>query len=115
MAEDEQRLTKCPDCGNDVSVRAEACPKCGAPMREKVDVAGSWCPNCKQRRSTNDRPGEGFAVLLTIIGALATLAGIVYNIWLALIAFVLTIVVIAVWNRSPKRWTCLECRHVWMA
>lgn len=25
-------LAKCPDCGNAISIRAAACPKCGAPQ-----------------------------------------------------------------------------------
>lgn len=28
-------LIKCPECGNDVSTEASACPKCGFPIREK--------------------------------------------------------------------------------
>lgn len=31
-------LVVCPDCGNQVSERAQACPKCGAPIAELFDV-----------------------------------------------------------------------------
>jgi uncharacterized protein DUF4339/zinc ribbon protein len=30
-------LTKCPDCGHDVSPSASACPNCGSPIKEKLD------------------------------------------------------------------------------
>jgi hypothetical protein len=29
-------LTKCPDCGNDVSINATTCPKCGSPLKKSV-------------------------------------------------------------------------------
>jgi rRNA maturation protein Nop10 len=28
-------LTKCKECGNDVSTLAQQCPKCGAPVGER--------------------------------------------------------------------------------
>jgi hypothetical protein len=28
-------LTKCPECGHEVSERAQVCPKCGHPMPDK--------------------------------------------------------------------------------
>lgn len=31
------RLIKCTDCGHDVSKKAKACPKCGAPLRKKTN------------------------------------------------------------------------------
>lgn len=29
-------LTKCPECGHDVSTNAEKCPNCGSPINETV-------------------------------------------------------------------------------
>lgn len=52
-------LTKCPDCGSEVSRSALACPKCGRPMPAPVENArrcetdgtkftGNYCPKCGQ-------------------------------------------------------------------
>lgn len=34
-------LTKCKECGTEVSKNATACPKCGAPIKKKTSVFGS--------------------------------------------------------------------------
>lgn len=46
-------LTKCSDCGHDVSTRAAACPNCGAPVDPVCEDCGTQvhpniaaCPNC---------------------------------------------------------------------
>jgi uncharacterized membrane protein YvbJ len=31
-------IVKCPECGNELSDRAETCPKCGCPLHEKVQT-----------------------------------------------------------------------------
>lgn len=31
-------MTKCKDCGHDVSKKAETCPNCGAPLKKKNDI-----------------------------------------------------------------------------
>lgn len=39
-------LTKCPDCGSDISTEAPACPKCGRPNskpKKAASSAGSGC------------------------------------------------------------------------
>ena len=33
-------LIQCPDCGNDVSDQAAACPKCARPLRRHVSTTG---------------------------------------------------------------------------
>ena len=45
-------LTKCPECGNEVSTKAKACPGCGAPVKsvsnafEDLQKASSGCSGC---------------------------------------------------------------------
>ena len=52
-------LTKCPDCGFEVSTEAPACPKCGRPMRAQVE---------QRRHSSLD---SGCLVLIIVVaGAL---------------------------------------------
>jgi hypothetical protein len=45
-------LTKCQDCGHEVSSLAPACPKCGRPLAQRETATpkrkGTWCPNCGQ-------------------------------------------------------------------
>lgn len=36
-------LIKCPECGKEISDRAEACPKCGCPIEPKT-----YCPECNK-------------------------------------------------------------------
>ena len=36
MTEDSMAMIKCPDCGSNVSDRAQACPVCGFPIQEEV-------------------------------------------------------------------------------
>jgi hypothetical protein len=38
-------LLKCPDCGNDVSSRAKACPKCGCPVSVTAQSATATRPS----------------------------------------------------------------------
>lgn len=33
-------MGKCKECGNEVSTKAEACPKCGAVLKEKTGCLG---------------------------------------------------------------------------
>ncbi len=45
-------LTACKECGNEVSTKAAACPKCGAPVRRPGSIVGGF-------------------IVLVIVGALA--------------------------------------------
>jgi DNA-directed RNA polymerase subunit RPC12/RpoP len=87
-------LITCPDCGNEVSRRAESCPKCGAPLRHKVDKEGAWCPHCGNRDSVRETPGG----CLYAGAALLTLG-------IALFLFPLL----------PKVWRCNVCGNEWRA
>ena len=51
-------LIKCPECKNDVSSIAKACPKCGAPIDTKVH-----CPKCQ---STNVKTISGLNKAATV-------------------------------------------------
>ena len=56
-------LIKCPECGQDVSDKANICPNCGTPIKkkfcahcgERIDVDCVVCPHCgKQVGSLKD-------------------------------------------------------------
>lgn len=44
-------LIKCSECEKEISSKAEACPHCGNPMKQKPAEAkgGTFCPSCKMR------------------------------------------------------------------
>jgi len=43
-------LTKCSECGKDVSSAADSCPNCGNPICKTVNhSSGTYCPTCKIR------------------------------------------------------------------
>ena len=44
-------LINCPECGNEVSDKAEKCPKCAFPIK---DSAQKICPECGTQVSSND-------------------------------------------------------------
>ena len=47
-------LVKCPDCGNQVSTKARACPKCGCPVESKSNT-NIQCPDCGQEVSRDKK------------------------------------------------------------
>ena len=59
-------LIRCPECGNDVSDKAKACPRCGAPIN--VTPAVQAVPPQPTRRPVPVRTGRVlFAIFLSII------------------------------------------------
>ncbi len=50
-------LTKCTDCGKEISTSADSCPFCGKPMSSIIK-----CPNCKssdvEKISTSSKVGS---------------------------------------------------------
>ena len=86
-------LVRCGECGSDVSDKAAACPKCGAPIRAAVKadtgrrcpfcstpvaVGASVCPGCQAWYSRPSRVGPACGVI--VFGALVSLwAGPTYN------------------------------------
>src|SRR5258708_6846637 len=88
-------LIPCPDCGNDYSDQAAACPKCGRPTAVKatiIDKRGAWCPNCHNRNSDRTTQAGCFYYLLVVL----TLGG-------ALLFYPLL----------PRIWNCNVCLHKW--
>lgn len=63
-------LVKCPECGKDMSDRADACPGCGCPLPLAMR-SGVVAPN---RRSTE---GLFLRVMNVMTGCLLTLFGLV--------------------------------------
>lgn len=65
-------LIKCPECGNEISDKAQSCPKCGYPLSEqKKDmiegkgVSSQWDPN--QLPQPVKRKGHGCLVPLIVV------------------------------------------------
>ena len=77
-------LTKCPDCGGQVSDQAPACPHCGRPAASPTVVSavqrptGTQCPKC----------GKVINPVVTNVGGGSCSVG------------------------SRERWTCPACRQV---
>lgn len=91
-------LTKCPECGHDVSTNAEKCPNCGAPigklasekannLKKKFNIwdEKTWYPEkiCTEcgyiGYSVSITPGNFFTELLLWLCFL--LPGLIYSIW----------------------------------
>lgn len=62
-------LVKCQDCGNDVSNRATACPKCGGP------ISGA-APLTEQSTVTTQQTSKPYKVLL-MLGVVMICVGMV--------------------------------------
>jgi hypothetical protein len=46
-------LISCPECGRQISTKAESCPQCGCPNREAAPVAmGPECYSCSAPATT---------------------------------------------------------------
>jgi len=65
-------LIECPDCGKEISSRANACPHCGCPMG-KIDAPK--CPHCGSQNfhkiSLKNKVGAGVAFGLFSVGHIA--------------------------------------------
>ena len=62
-------LIECPECNQQVSDKAQACPKCGHPIQPVRPVAA-------EAPKTPSRTGEKFLIALGAIAALATIGGL---------------------------------------
>jgi len=80
-------LTKCPDCGREVSTAALSCPGCGRPFSASAvarEVSGGRaCPHCGSHAVGKVRgmqgPGE-VLICITLFFAFI-IPGIVYYVW----------------------------------
>lgn len=61
-------LIKCGECGNEVSDKATACPKCGAPVAQTASVAAA-------RPRKKSSPVAGIVSLLVLAGLLSMCFG----------------------------------------
>jgi DNA-directed RNA polymerase subunit RPC12/RpoP len=82
-------LTKCPDCGGDISTSAVSCPRCGCPIQgtpktQFQSQAGLTCPHCGSHAVGKVRGLQGIAeVFICIILLFAFLIpGIIYYIYM---------------------------------
>lgn len=71
-------LIQCGECGNSVSDRAPACPKCGAPVaaEARADQAATGAPvTTIQQTSKAFKKQQVYATLLTVFSIVAMIAG----------------------------------------
>ena len=63
-------LIKCPECGNNVSTKAVACPHCGAPIASAGERIAAGAPITTTQLTSKKFKGQRvIAVLMIIIGA----------------------------------------------
>jgi DNA-directed RNA polymerase subunit RPC12/RpoP len=96
-------LRTCPDCGKDISVRAEACPHCGAPFIKKKNTSGLGCPNCGSQNIYQRTHSSGAGIGLFI-------GGIVLAFFTCGIGLVLCVIAVFL---NEKRGHCRDCKWTW--
>src|SRR3990167_10843228 len=85
---DDMALTKCNDCGRDVSTSAAACPNCGCPIQgapvQSQSHTGSTCPHCGSHSVGKVRglQGIGEVFIAIILFFLCIIPGIIYYIYM---------------------------------
>jgi len=63
-------LQKCPDCGHDVSTRAQACPNCGAPMMQPSPADSAKKPVTIERTGKSYKAWTIAGIALITLGFL---------------------------------------------
>ena len=65
-------LIKCPDCGREVSDRADKCPSCACPLNQDIPASSETVKSGTQRASASYDIGGGLGfagfVLAVVIG-----------------------------------------------
>lgn len=67
-------LTQCPECGNQVSTAAAACPKCGAPRQAPQQILLK-----EARKGTSPWTIIGWIILLILMLPLVTCVMVIGN------------------------------------
>lgn len=68
-------LTKCPECGHDVSTRAEKCPNCGAPLEAAASPSEANKTTLIEKTSKDIKLDKLTSGLLIITGVIAYATG----------------------------------------
>ena len=76
-------LIKCPDCGREVSDRADKCPSCASPLNQDVPASSLTVKSGTQRASASYDIGGGVG-LAGFIGALV-IGYMVGSFWVGLV------------------------------
>ena len=80
-------LIKCPECTNEVSTSAAACPKCGAPIHkiyEAIEIPRGkvQCGHCRAVITPKKRAANASSIFITILLLLlGIIPGVIYMIW----------------------------------
>ncbi len=80
-------LIKCPECTNEVSTSAAACPKCGAPIHsinESIEIPKGkvQCVHCQAVITPQKRTANASSIIITILLLLlGIIPGLIYAIW----------------------------------
>jgi predicted RNA-binding Zn-ribbon protein involved in translation (DUF1610 family) len=97
------KLCTCPDCGQDVSIRAEACPHCGAPFVQKKSTSRFGCPKCGSDNIYQKTHSSGARIGLF-------LGGIVLAFFTCGLGLVLCVIAVFL---NEKRGHCRDCKWTW--
>jgi len=109
-------LTECPDCGREVSSKAESCPKCGCPLDRLDDqVELHTCPYCRKKRvefagRSPRRPNEYAGYVFYSVLFCGFLAGGLAgrNVWMLVTGGVfIVLMIVRAMTISP--WYCEKC------
>lgn len=62
-------LVKCPECGKEISDKAQVCPGCGNPMKQRTEEETIHCPKCGSAQLEMFQ--KGFSGGKALVGAVA--------------------------------------------
>ena len=69
-------LVSCAECGNQVSDRASACPRCGNPIFSATEIAATGTPiTTTQTTSKRFKAHQLIAALVICVGVVVTMSG----------------------------------------
>ncbi len=80
-------LIKCPECTNEVSTSAAACPKCGASIHsrnESIEIPKGkvQCGHCRAVIKPQKRAANASSIIIAILLLLlGIIPGVIYIIW----------------------------------
>lgn len=89
-------MIKCPECGKEISDKAEKCMNCGVELTDELKFAGYKLMQAKKEDHQYGLVAILFALLLPIVGLVLGIVGVVkkerfsvYAIFMSVLAFIL--------------------------
>lgn len=89
-------MIKCPECGKEISDKAEKCMNCGVELTDELKFAGYKLMQAKKEDYQYGLVAILFALLIPIVGLVLGIVGVVkkerfsvYAIFMSVLAFIL--------------------------